>query len=63
MELFANHAYVPKHINTRNGSAFTSQVKEDLLNKTGIELSHAIVNHAQTIGLLERSHQKLKQIL
>ena len=33
------------------------------MNKAGIRVSHATIKHAQTIGMIERSHQRLKQIL
>ena len=33
------------------------------MDKAGIKVSHATINHAQTIGMTERSHQRLKQIL
>ena len=35
----------------------------DLLQASGIKLDHATVQHARNIVLIERSHQKLKQIL
>ena len=35
----------------------------EIMNLSGIQIEHAIVKHAQTIELLERTHQKLKQIL
>ena len=54
---------MPKHIITDKGSAFTSQVITELMDKAGIKVSHATIKHAQTIGMIERSHQRLKQIL
>ena len=33
------------------------------MKTAGIQIEHATVKHAQTIGMVERSHQKLKQIL
>ena len=33
------------------------------MDKAGIKVSHATIKHAQTIGMIERSHQRLKQIL
>ena len=35
----------------------------ELMKTAGIQIEHATVKHAQTIGMVERSHQKLKQIL
>ena len=63
LDIFTKHAYVPKHIITDKGSAFTSQVITELMDKAGIKVSHATIKHAQTIGMIERSHQRLKQIL
>ena len=63
IDLFTKHAYIPKHITTDKGSAFTAQVIEELMKTIGIKVFHARVKHAQTIGMIERSHQKLKQIL
>ena len=33
------------------------------MNRAGIKVSHATIKHAQSIGMVERSHQRLKQIL
>ena len=63
LDIFTKHAYVPKHIITDKGSAFTSQVITELMDKAGNKVSHATIKHAQTIGMIERSHQRLKQIL
>ena len=63
LDIFTKHAYVPKHIITDKGSVFTSQVITELMNKAGIKVSHTTIKHAQTIGMIERSHQRLKQIL
>ena len=63
IDIFSEHAYVPRHIITDKRSAFTSQVIEELMSQAGIQVSHATIKHAQTIGKIERSHQKLKQIL
>ena len=52
LSVFATHPYVPTHILTDKGSVFI-----------GIEISHATIKHAQTIGMVERSHAKLKKIL
>ena len=62
-DIFTKHACVPMHIITDKGSAFTSQVITELMDKAGIKVSHATIKHAQTIGMIERSHQRLKQIL
>ena len=51
-----------KHIITDKGFASTSLVVEELMSKAVVEASHATVKHAQTIGMIERLHQKQKQI-
>ena len=33
------------------------------MDKAGIKVSHATIKHAETIGMIERSHQRLKQIV
>ena len=63
LDIFTKHAYVPKHIITDKSSAFTSQVIAELMDKAGIKVSHATIKHAQTTEMIERSHQRLKQIL
>ena len=63
INIFTKHAYIPKHIITDKGSAFTLKVIEELMKTMGLKVSHATVKHAQTIGMIEISHQKLKQIL
>ena len=60
---FARHPYLPKHILTDKGSAFTFQVLTELKNESGIKINHAILKHATFIGMVERNHQELKQIL
>ena len=63
IDIFSKHAYVPQHVITNKGLACTSQVIEELMSQAGIQVSHATIKHAQTIGMIVRSHQKLKQIL
>ena len=63
MQIFTQHSYVPKTILTDKGTTFTSQLLNSLMASAGIKIEHASVKHAQTIGMVERSHQKLKQIL
>ena len=63
MQIFTQHAYVPKTIITDKGTAFTSNIMTEIMKTAGIKIDHATVKHAQTIGMVERSHQRLKQIL
>ena len=59
------HAYIPTTILTDQGSVFVSKLMQELTKLLEIELKHATVKHAQTIGLLvlERSHSSLKRVL
>ena len=61
--VFAKYAYVPTHILTDKGSVFTAELFQQLTKTIGIEISHATIKHAQTIGMVERSHAKPKKIL
>ena len=63
LSVFAKHAYVPTHILTDKGSVFTAELFQQLTKAIGIEISHATAKHEQTIGMVERSHAKLKKIL
>ena len=63
LSVFAKHAYVPTHILTDKGSVFTAELFQQLTKAIGFEISHATVKHAQTIGMVERSHAKLKKTL
>ena len=45
------------------GTAFTSHVIKEVAGVLRITLKHATTKHAQTIGLLERSHASIKQSL
>ena len=63
MQIFTQHAYVPKTIITDKCTAFISSIMTEIMKTAGIKIDHATVKHAQTIGMLERSHQKLKQNL
>ena len=57
------HAYLPTTLISDKGTAFTSHVIEEVAGVLGITLKHATKKHAQTIGLLERSHASIKQSL
>ena len=63
MQIFTQHSYVPRTIIIDKGTTFTSQLLNSLMESAGIKIEHATVKHAQTFGMVERSHQKLKQIL
>ena len=57
------HAYLPTTIISDKGTAITSHVIKEVAGVLGITLKHATTKHAQTIGLLERSHASIKQSL
>ena len=61
--IFMRHSYIPKLILTDLGTVFTSDLFKELTQLLQVELRHASLKHAQTIGLLERSHSALKRVL
>ena len=63
LSIFTTHAYVPKHILTDKGTVFIAELLTELAKAAYMHISHATIKHAQTIGMVERSHAKLKKIL
>ena len=63
INIMTKHAYLPTTLISDKGTAFTSHVIEEVAGVLGITLKHATTKHAQTIGLLERSHASIKQSL
>ena len=61
--IMAKHAYLPTTLISDKGTAFISHVIKEVAGVLGITLKHATTKHAQTIGLLERSHASIKQAL
>ena len=61
--IITKHAYLPTILISDKGTAFTSHVIKEVAGVLGITLKHATTKHAQTIGLLERSHASIKQSL
>ena len=57
------HAYLPTTLISDKGTAYTSHVIKEVAGVLGITAKHATTKHAQTIGLLERSHASIKQTL
>ena len=57
------HTYLPTTLISDKGTAFMSHVTKEVAGVLGITLKHATTKHAQTIGLLERSHMSIKQAL
>ena len=63
INIMTKHAYLPTtHISDKS-TAFMSHVIKEVAGVLGITLKHATTKHAQTIGLLERSHASIKQAL
>ena len=54
--IMPKHAYLPTTLISDKGTAFTSHVIKEVAGVLGITLRHATTKHAQTVGLLERSH-------
>ena len=63
INIMTKHAYLPTTLISDKGTAFMSQVIKEVTGVLGITLNHATTKHAQTIGLLERSHMSIKQAL
>ena len=63
VNIMTKHAYLPTTLISDKGTAFTSHVIKEVAGVLGITLKHATTKHAQTIGLLERSHASIKQAL
>ena len=63
INIMTQNAYLPTTLISDKGTAFMSQVIEEVAGVPGITLKHATTKHAQTIGLLERSHESIKQAL
>ena len=59
----AKHAYLPTTLISDKCTAFKSHVSKEVAGVIGITLKHATTKHAQTIGLLERSHASINQAL
>ena len=60
MDILCKHTYLPTTIITDMGTQFNSQVTKEVAAVLNIELKHATTKHAQTIGLLERTHASVK---
>ena len=56
INIMTKHAYLPSTLISDKVTAFMSHVIKEVAGVLGITLKHATTKHAQTIGLLERSH-------
>ena len=63
INIMTKHAYLPTTLISDKGTAFTSHVIKEVAGVLGVTLTHATTKHAQTIGLLERSHASIKKAL
>ena len=63
INILTKHAYLPTTLISDKSTAFTSHVIKEVAGVLGITLKHATTKHAQTIGLLDRSHASIKQSL
>ena len=53
MDVLCKHTYIATTIITDLGTQFNAKVIHEVAAVLGIELKHATMEHAQTIGLLE----------
>ena len=56
INIMTKHAYLPTTLISYKGTVFTSHIIKEVAGVLGITVKHATTKHAQTIGLLERSH-------
>ena len=63
INIMTKHAYLPTTLISDKGTTFTSHVIKEVAGVLGLTLKHATTKHAQTIGLLERSHASIKKAL
>ena len=60
MDILCKHTYLPTTLITDLGTQFNAQVTNEVTAVLGVEIKHATMKHAQTIGLLERTHASVK---
>ena len=63
VDVMTRHAYLPTLILTDKFSQFRSEVVAEITQILEIQISHASAKHAQTIGILERTHASIKTAL
>ena len=56
VNVMTRHAYLPTLILSHKGSQFRSEVVAEITQILEIQTNHASTKHAQTIGILERTH-------
>ena len=63
VDVMTRHAFLPTLILSDKGSQFRSEVFAEITQILEIQISHASTKHAQTIGILERTHASIKTVL
>ena len=63
VDVMTRHAYLPTLILSDKCSQFRSEVVAEITQILEIQISHASTKHAQTIGILERTHALIKTAL
>ena len=63
INIMTKHAYLPATLISDKGTACMSHIIKEVADVLGITLKHANTRHAQTIGLLERSHASIAQAM
>ena len=63
IDVMTQHCYLPAVTLTDKGSQFRSEVVNQIAKTLDIRISHASTKHAQTIGILDRTHASLKTSL
>ena len=60
MDILCKHTYLPSTIITDMGTQFNSQITREVAAVLGVELKLASTKHAQTLGMIERTHATVK---
>ena len=63
VDVMTRHAYLPMLILTDKGSQFRSEIVAKITRILEIQISHASTKHAQTMGILEKTHASIKTAL
>ena len=63
IDIMTKHASLPYLTITDKGSVFVSNLIHEIADVQGIALCHATTKHAQAVGVLERTHAKIKTSL
>ena len=61
INIMTKRAYLPTTIISDKGSVFMSHIFKEVADILEITLKHATTEHAQTIGMLKRTHASLKK--